>query len=61
MPEVCSIHAATANSLQVLVAETHKGRGIIGVIDGQSSQGVETKKERTHRMQFIRNIGYKVQ
>lgn len=61
VPEVCTIHAATANPLQVLVAVTHQGRGIIGVIDGQSSQGVETEKERTHRIQFIRNIGYKVQ
>lgn len=61
VPEVCSIHAATANPIQVLVAETHQGRGIIGVIDGQSSQGVETDEERTHRIKFIRNIGYKVQ
>jgi hypothetical protein len=61
VPEVCTIHAATANPLQVLIAETHQGRGIIGVIDGQSSQGVETENERIHRIQFIRNIGYKVQ
>jgi adenosine/AMP kinase len=61
VPEVCNIHAATANPLQVLVAETCQGRGIIGVIDGHSSQGFEKEQERAHRIQFLRDIGYKVQ
>jgi adenosine/AMP kinase len=58
-PEVCRIFCATANPLQVLVAETEQGRGIVGVIDGSSPKGVETESDREWRRDFLRKIGYK--
>jgi len=58
--EVCNIFCATANPLQVLVAETKKGKGIIGVIDGASPTGIESSKEEAFRKDFLRKIGYKV-
>ena len=61
VPEVCTIHAATANSLEVIVAETEQGRGILGVIDGSKIKGIETKKDVAARRDFLRNIGYKLQ
>jgi len=57
--EVCTIHAATANPLQVIVAETEKGRGILGVIDGQPPLGTESDEDKNERMAFLRKIGYK--
>ena len=60
VPEVCSIHAATANPLEVLVAETEQGRGILGVIDGSKSKGIETEKDIKARKDFLRQIGYKL-
>jgi len=59
-PEVCTIHAATANPLQVIVAETEQGRGILGVIDGFKSKGVETEADVKARREFLRKIGYKL-
>lgn len=59
VPEVCSIFAATANPLQVIVATTEQGRGIVGVIDGQSPKGVETEEQIQERKNFLRKIGYK--
>lgn len=59
LPEVCQIFAATANPLQVIVAETEQGRGILGVIDGSSPKGVETDSDIQARQQFLRTIGYK--
>jgi len=59
-PEVCTIHAATANPLQVIVAETEQGRGILGVIDGLKSKGVETEADVKARREFLRKIGYKL-
>ncbi len=58
-PEVCRIFCATANPLQVLVAETEQGRGIVGVIDGASPKGVEDESDRQWRRDFLRKIGYK--
>lgn len=58
-PEVCHIFCATANPLQVLVAETEQGRGIVGVIDGSSPKGVETESDSEWRRDFLRKIGYK--
>ncbi len=58
-PEVCRIFAATANPLQVLVAETDQGRGVLGVVDGQAPLGVETDEDRKTRKDFLRTIGYK--
>ena len=60
VPEVCSIHAATANPLQVVIAETDQGRGILGVIDGMKSKGIETENDVTARKDFLRKIGYKL-
>ena len=59
-PEVCSIFCATANPVQVVVAETELGRGIMGVIDGYSPKGIETEKDIQNRKQFLRKIGYKL-
>jgi adenosine/AMP kinase len=57
--EVCSILAASANPLEVIVAETEQGRGILGVVDGYKSKGVETEADIAHRKEFIQKIGYK--
>jgi adenosine/AMP kinase len=59
--EVCSIYAATANPLQVVVAQTEQGRGIMGVIDGSSPIGVEKAEDIAKRKSFLREIvGYKI-
>lgn len=57
--EVCTIHCATANPVEVIVAESEQGRGILGVIDGSSPKGVEADKDREKRREFLRTIGYK--
>jgi adenosine/AMP kinase len=59
VPEVCNIYAATANPLQVIVAETEQGRGIMGVIDGSKTKGVEDEAGIKWRKDFLRKIGYK--
>lgn len=59
VPEVCSIFAATANPLEVVVAETELGRGIIGVIDGARPKGIEDAGDVAWRKDFLRQIGYK--
>ena len=59
VPEVCGIFAATANALQVIVAKSEQGRGIVGVIDGESPKGVETEEQAEERREFLRKIGYK--
>jgi uncharacterized protein len=58
-PEVCNVFCATANPLEVIVAETDQGRGILGVIDGFSPKGVETEVDVNARREFLRKIGYK--
>lgn len=58
--EVCSIFCATANPLEVIVAESAQGRGIMGVIDGSSPKGVENEIEAKKRKDFLRTIGYKL-
>jgi len=60
VPEVCSIHAATANPLEVVIAETEQGRGVLGVIDGMKSKGIETETDVKARKEFLRKIGYKL-
>jgi adenosine/AMP kinase len=60
VPEVCTVYAATANPLEVLIAETEQGRGIIGVVDGYRSKGIETEKDIADRRAFLRKIGYKL-
>ena len=58
--EICRIYAATANPLQVLIFETHQGRGIAGVIDGFASKGIETEEDVVDRKVLLREvIGYK--
>jgi uncharacterized protein len=58
-PEVCQIFCATANPLEVVIAETDQGRGVLGVIDGFSPKGVETDSDASARKEFLRKIGYK--
>lgn len=58
--EVCTIFCATANPVEVIVAETENGRGILGVVDGIKPKGVETDHDITHRKEFLRKIGYKL-
>ncbi len=59
VPEVCRVYCATANPVEVIIAETDQGRGIIGVIDGFSSKGIETEEDIQARKTLLRNIGYK--
>lgn len=60
VPEICTVYAATANPLEVVIAETSQGRGIIGVVDGLKSKGIETDQDIVERRQFLRKIGYKL-
>lgn len=60
VPEVVRIYCATANPTQVIVAETEQGRGIMGVIDGFASKGLEEDEDILWRIAFLRNIGYKM-
>lgn len=60
VPEVCNIYCATANPVEVVIAETSQGRGILGVIDGIKTKGVEGEKEIAERKEFLRKIGYKL-
>ena len=59
VPEVCRIFCATANPTEVVIAETEQGRGILGVVDGFSPQGVEAVEDVAWRKDFLRMIGYK--
>ena len=59
IPEVCTIYCATANQVEVIVAETDQGRGVLGVVDGFSPKGVETEADAAARKEFLRKIGYK--
>jgi uncharacterized protein len=60
VPEVCTVYAATANPLEVLIAETSQGRGIVGVVDGLKSKGIESDVDIKERREFVRKIGYKL-
>ena len=60
VPEVCRIFCATANPTQVILAETEQGRGILGVVDGVLTQGVEDEEGINWRKGFLRMIGYKL-
>jgi uncharacterized protein len=59
VPEVCHIFCATANPVEVIVAQSEQGRGILGVIDGSSPMGVEGPEDVAWRKDFLRTIGYK--
>lgn len=58
--EVCTVFCATANPVEVIVAETEEGRGILGVVDGLKPKGIETEEDVEHRKGFLRKIGYKL-
>jgi len=59
LPEICTIFCATANPVEVIIAETEQGRGILGVIDGSKPMGVETESGLEWRHSLLRKIGYK--
>jgi len=59
-PEVCNIFCATANPVEVIIAETDQGRGVLGVIDGFKPKGIEKEEDKKHRKEFLRKIGYKL-
>ncbi len=58
--EVVTLYCATANPVEVIVAETEQGRGVLGVIDGYKTKGIETEEDIEERKKFLRNIGYKL-
>jgi len=60
VPEVCTIFAATSNPLEIIIAETAQGKGIVGVVDGLKSKGIETDENIKGRREFLRKIGYKL-
>jgi adenosine/AMP kinase len=60
VPEVCQIFCATANPVEVILAETEQGRGILGVIDGDKTKGIETEEDVQARKALLRAIGYKI-
>ena len=60
VPEVCRIFCATANPVEVIIAETEQGRGILGVIDGFKSKGIESDEDVVERKKLLRMIGYKM-
>ena len=59
VPEVCTIYCATANPIEVIIAETEQGRAIVGIIDGFKPKGIETEEDIKERREFLRKIGYK--
>jgi adenosine/AMP kinase len=60
VPEVCHIYCATANPVEVILAQTEQGRGILGVVDGLRTKGIETEEDVAKRKGFLRSIGYKL-
>jgi len=59
VPEVCSIFCATANPVEIIIAQSEQGRGVLGVIDGSSPKGVEAQSDVARRHDLLRKIGYK--
>jgi len=57
--EVCTVHCASANPAEVILAETDQGRGVMGVVDGFRSKGIETEKDVAARRELLRQFGYK--
>jgi adenosine/AMP kinase len=60
VPEVCRVFCATANPLEVVVGVTEQGRGVLGVVDGESPKGVETDEDVAERKDMLRRFGYKL-
>jgi hypothetical protein len=59
VPEVCCVFCATANPVQVIIAESNGGKAVLGVVDGESPRGIEGEEDITWRKNFLRQIGYK--
>jgi hypothetical protein len=59
VPEVCRVFCATANPVQVIIAESNGGKAVLGVVDGESPRGIEGEEDITWRKNFLRQIGYK--
>jgi len=59
VPEVCRIFCATANPCEVIIAKNEQGRGILGVIDGEPTVGIEDEDDKEERIKFLQDIGYK--
>ena len=60
VPEVCHVFCATANPVEVILVETEQGRGVLGVVDGVKTKGIETEEDVSWRKSFLRTIGYKL-
>ncbi len=60
VPEVCTVHCATANPVEVLVGQTEYGRAVVGVIDGLPPAGIETAEDEAQRKRLLRDLGYKL-
>ncbi len=60
VPEVANVYCATGNPAEVVIAETEQGRGILGVIDGVRTKGIENDADKNARHDFLRKIGYKL-
>ena len=60
VPEIVTVYAATANPVDVVVATTRRGRGVLGVVDGERTKGLETTKDRAERIALLRKMGYKL-
>jgi adenosine/AMP kinase len=60
VPEVCRIFCATANEVEVILVETEQGRGILGVVDGEKSKGIESEEDIADRYAMLRKFGYKL-
>ena len=60
VPEVCGIFCATANPVEVILAETEQGRGVMGVVDGVKTRGIESESDVAERRALLRKFGYKV-
>jgi adenosine/AMP kinase len=60
VPEIVTVYAATSNPVDVVVVKTPRGRGVLGVVDGERAKGVETQADRAERIAFLRRIGYKL-
>ncbi len=60
VPEIVTVYAATANPVDVVVATTKRGRGVLGVVDGERTKGLETTKDRAERIALLRKMGYKL-
>jgi len=58
--EVCTVYCATANPVEVIVAETEQGRAVLGVVDGFASKGVEAPSDKVERKELLRKFGYKL-